>query len=180
MLRLLVAAGFLILASRAEASIAVATTTANGTLPNSAITFVITDTGGAARATFAAGSSNNAVFSWTNNFPEFVATGLQTLTVTFSAPTRLDQFVLGVSSIVVGPVFTLTVAGGTATTADFTLTDGINAVANNGPATYDGATGEFTATARDQGLMISSTSFATITSFSLTGNDGGDGFTFFF
>jgi hypothetical protein len=156
----------------------VATTTVDGTVPDTAITYTITATG-TAREIWAPDISDGGVWEWFNGFPEFVGTGGQTLTVDFSAPVPIHRLVLGVNSISLDP-FTLTVSGGTATTADFDLADGIAAAGAAGTAAYNGATGEFTITGPNQSLMIGSSSSNTITQLSITGNGGGDGHTLFF
>lgn len=157
----------------------VTTTTTDGTISGTSITYTITATG-TAREIFAPGNSDGNAWSWTNGFPEYVATNFQSLSVSFSDPVPINRIVLGVNSIVTGHIFTLTLNGGTASTADFDLTDGLAAVGGTAPATYTSATGQFTATGADQSLMIGSTSSNTITGFSLSGDDGGDGYTLFF
>ena len=164
-------------ASLSAQPIQVTTTTIDGTVPGTAIDYTITSTG-MAREIFAPGTSDSGTWEWTNGFPEFVGTGAQTLTVDFSGPIPVERIVLGVNSA--GNPMTLTVSGGTATTADFDLADELTAVGAAGPLTYDGATGIFTATGANQSLMIGSTSGNTLTSFTLTGDNGGDGYTLFF
>ncbi len=153
---------------------------ANGIVPNSSISYTITDTG-TARAIFPPGSSDNNVFRWTNNFEEFVSTsGAETLTVNFSAPISISQIVLGANSYYPSASIVLSVAGGTATTADFNLGDGLQALTGpTGAGSYNGATGAFGATAADQSFMIGSTSANTITSFTINSTNP-EGYTLFF
>ncbi|MFK5895079.1 MAG: IPTL-CTERM sorting domain-containing protein [Pseudomonadota bacterium] len=164
--------------SAAPTTAAITTTTADGTVPGTSITYTITSDTGTPRAIAAAGESNSGIWSWTNNFPEFVTGNTQVMTVIFSAPVPINRLVLGVNSI--GVNSTLVVAGGTASTVDFDLTDGIP----YGGATligYRGLTGLFAVGAADQSLMIGSTSTNTITQLTLTSLDnGGDGYTLFF
>lgn len=159
---------------------AVVPTTNDGTVPGTTIDYTITATG-TAREIFAPGQSDGAIFEWANGFPEFVGTGTQTLTVDFSSPVPLNRIVLGVNSVGIGP-FALTVSGGTGSTNDFDISDGLAAVGGSGPCGYDPATGLFTPTGGNQSLMISSSasSAVTLTQLSLTGDNGGDGYTLFF
>ena len=156
----------------------VVTTITDGTVPDTNIDYTITSTG-TGREIFAPGFSDTGLWFWLNDFPEFVSTGTQTLTVNFSAPVPVSSLVLGVNSIS-NSVFTLTVSGGTATTNDFDLSDGLAALNATGLTQYDGTSGQFTATAADQSLMIGSTSTNTITQLSITGDNGGDCYTLFF
>jgi hypothetical protein len=165
--------------AHAQASIIVDPTTSDGTLPGTSITYTVSDAGGTARAIWPAGTSDSGTWTWTNAFPEFVTAAGQTLTVTFSAPAALTQFILGVNSLTNSSA-TLSVSGGTATTADFDLTDGNSVIGGHGVALYDPATGTFTAASADETTMLGSTSSNTITSFSLVANGLGDGFTLFF
>jgi hypothetical protein len=179
--RLWIATGFLMTCLATipvTAQIDVETTTVDGTVSGTAITYTITATG-TAREIWAPGVSDGGIWEWFNGFPEFVGIGPHTLTVDFSAPVPVNRLVLGVNSISLDP-FTLTVSGGTASPADFDLTDGLAAVGGAGAATYNGATGEFTITGGDQTLMIGSSSSNTITQLSITGDGGGDGYTLFF
>jgi len=89
------------------------TTTDDGKVPSTNITYTIEATG-SARAIFQPGSSDSGMWTWSDNFPEFVGTGQQTLTVTFSSPVPLNRIVLGANSF--GPSeMTLSVSGGNAT-----------------------------------------------------------------
>lgn len=153
-------------------------TTADGMVPGTGITYTLTATG-MAREIWAPGMSDMGTWEWLNGFPEFVSIGTQTLTVDFSAPVQINRIVLGVNSAGIGP-FTLTLSGGSATTSDFDVMDGLTVVGGAAPALYDGATGEFSFTGGDQSLMIGSTSTNTITQFSITGDNGGDGYTLFY
>jgi hypothetical protein len=169
------------------APILIGTTTSNGTVPGTAITYTISSNG-SARAVFSPGSTTNNTWSWYNSFPEFLAPGAvgdETLTVTFSAPVPINLLVLGLNSFSVisdTERAVLTLGGGTAATSDFNVSDGLAVFGNTGPLTYNGATGVFTPTGTDQALMIGSTSTTTITSFSLAATNGPhlDGYTLFF
>ena len=160
-------------------SIEVATTTSNGTVSGTAITYTITASG-MAREIFSPNSSSFMIWNWTNNFPEFVGVNIQTLTADFSAAVSLNRLVIGVNSI--GVDATVAVSGGTASTSDFDLNDGL-------PSTYGGSTdrtftpasGLIDVTGVNQSIMIGSTSSNTVTQLSITTLDnGGDGFTLFF
>lgn len=156
--------------------------TSNGVVPNPGIAYTITDTNGTPRAIFPSGSSDNNVFLWTTRFNEFVllSGGLQTLTVNFAAPVSINQIVLGAESYYNNQSIFLTVAGGTATTADFDLTDSLQALTGpTGTGSYNGATGRIDATGADQSIMIGSTSANTISSFTITANNS-EGYTLFF
>jgi hypothetical protein len=174
--------------AQANTAIPVVMTTANGTVPGTGITYTIGisgDTGGP-RNIFPSTSSDNGVWSWTGGFPEFLSFGTpETLTVTFSAPVPIDDFVLGLNSIS-DSTSTLTVAGGTAGTADFNLSDGLQVYTGaTGDLIYTPATGVFTnnpGNGQNQSLMLGSTSTNTVTSFTLSAgaSDGGaDGYTVF-
>ena len=179
-LSLVLPATLCLLSIRAQAQELVTTQTSNGIVPNPGISYTITDTG-TARAIFPAGSTDNNVFHWTNRFQEFLTTGgPQTLTVNFSAPVSVSQIVLGANSYYPSASIVLTVAGGTATTADFDLGDGLQALTGpTGAGSYNRTTGAFGATGGDQSFMIGSTSANTITSFTLTANNF-EGYTLFF
>ena len=172
------ALSFACLAAPVFAQIPVIPTTTNGVVPATGTAFTITATG-MAREIWAPGMSDGGTWSWTNGFPEFVGIGAQGLTVDFAAPVPIRELVLGVNSISAQP-FTLTVSGGTASPADFDLSDGLAAVGGTGAATYTPGTGQFTISGVDQSLMIGSTSTNTITQLSITGDGGGDGYTLFF
>lgn len=170
---------FLAFAARSQAQILIDLRTTGGTVPGTSITYTVTDTG-TARAIFPPNTSDAGVWRWNDPFDEFVTTGgPQILTVNFSAPTPINTFVLGVNSISFSTAL-LSVSGGTATTADFNLSDGLQALTGpTGVATYNGTTGTFAATSNDRSLMIGSTSTNTLTSFTLAANNG-EGYTLFY
>lgn len=172
------AAAFLLAGSVLAQPTEVIPTTVDGIVPGTGISYTITATG-TAREIWAPGTSDMGTWEWLNGFPEFVDVGVQTLTVDFSAPVPANRIVLGVNSISSDP-FTLTVSGGTASTTDFDVADGLAAVGGVAPAAYDGATGVFSISGADQSLMVGSTSTATLTQLSITGDGSGDGYTLFF
>jgi hypothetical protein len=172
----------LAVASAHASTIPVTTTTTDGTVAGTAITYTVTSTGSARNVFTGTRSSDNGTWTW-DGFPEFLALGGQTVTVTFSAPLPIDRIVLGLNSTSAS-LSTLVLAGGTAGTADFDLTDGLESLTGNvdDVAVYDGATGTITASTQNASVMIGSTSSATITSFTLNAgasDGGGDGYTAF-
>jgi hypothetical protein len=165
--------------------ISVVMTTSNGTVPGTSITYTINAVGddGGPRNIFPSASSDNDVWTWTGGFPEFLSFGTsETLTVTFSAPVPVDDFVVGVNSTSAS-MSQLQLSGGTAGTADFNLTDSLQVYTGpTGAAIYDPSTGIVTAAGQNQSLMIGSTSTNTVTSFTFAAgaSDGGaDGYTVF-
>ena len=165
------------------AAIPVNFTTSNGVVPGTFINYTISNIGGSARSIFFPASSDNALWSWTSNFPEFVAIGnAQTLTVTFDAPLSIDRLVFGVLSIS-GATAQVSASGGTAGVFDFDRTDSLQVYTGlTGAATYNPLTGLITAPTQDQSLMLGSTSSNTVTSLSLAAigsGGGGDGYTVF-
>jgi hypothetical protein len=183
------AAGFgLFLVPAHASSIVVEMTTSNGTVPGTSIGYTITAVGddGGPRNIFPAASSDNGVWTWPGpdpNFPEFLSFGeAETLTVTFSSPVPIDDFVFGVDSTS-SSTGQLTLVGGTAGLGDFDLTDSLQVYTGpTGAATYNPSTGIVTASGQNQSLMIGSNSTNTVTSFSYANgaSDGGaDGYTLF-
>ena len=175
--------GFLVPAHAGPISVVM--TTSNGTVPGTGITYTFDAVGddGGSRNIFPSASSDNDVWAWTGGFPEFLSFGTaETLTVTFSAPVPIDDFVFGVSSTSAS-VGQLELSGGTAGTADFNLTDSLQVYTGaTGAATYDPSNGMVTAAGQNQSLMIGSTSTNTVTSFSYVAgasNGGADGYTVF-
>ncbi len=166
----------LLASAQVSAAVPITTTTSDGTVPGTTINYTISASG-TAREIFSPGATDADTWSWSNGFPEFVGVNTQTLTVSFSEPVPINRLVLGVNSFS-SSTFTLTLSGGTAATTDFDLADGIATF--GGTATYDGASGTFNAPGTNRTLMIGSTSAATITSFTLSGNNGADGYTLFF
>jgi hypothetical protein len=160
-------------------------TTTSGTVPGTSIDYAIAIAGddGGPRNIFPSASSDNGVWSWTGGFPEFLSFGTpETLMVTFSAPLPIDDLVLGLNSTSASASF-LQLTGGTATTANFNLTDSLQVYTGpTGIAFYDAGSGAITASGQNQSIMIGSTSTNTIDSFTLTAgaSDGGaDGYTVF-
>ena len=165
------------------AAIPVNLTTSNGVVSGTLINYTINNVGGSTRSVFFPASSDNALWSWASNFPEFVAIGnAQTLTVTFDAPLSIDRLVFGVLSIS-GATAQVTASGGTAGVSDFDRTDSLQVFTGlTGAATYNPITGLISAPTRDQSLMLGSTSSRTVTSLSLAAigsGGGGDGYTVF-
>jgi hypothetical protein len=165
--------------------IPVVMTASNGTVPGTGITYTISVVGddGGPRNIFPSASSDNNVWNWTGGFPEFLSFGEpETLTVTFSAPVPIDDFVFGVNSTSAS-TGQLTLTGGTGGVGDFNLTDSLQVYTGaTGAAIYDPSTGIVTASGQNQSLMIGSTSVNTVSSFSYANgaSDGGaDGYTVF-
>lgn len=160
-------------------------TTTNGIVPGTGISYIVSAVGddGGPRNIFPSASSDNNVWTWTGGFPEFLSFGTaETVTVTFSSPVPVDDFVVGVDSTSAS-VSQLKLTGGTAETEDFNLTDSLQVYTGpTGAATYDASNGDVTATGQNQSLMIGSTSTDTVSSFSFAAgaSDGGaDGYTVF-
>lgn len=160
-------------------------TTTNGIVPGTGISYIVSAVGddGGPRNIFPSASSDNDVWTWTGGFPEFLSFGTaETVTVTFSSPVPVDDFVVGVDSTSAS-VSQLKLTGGTAETEDFNLTDSLQVYTGpTGAATYDASNGDVTATGQNQSLMIGSTSTDTVSSFSFAAgaSDGGaDGYTVF-
>jgi hypothetical protein len=177
-------AGLLIAAT--ASSIPVTMTTSNGTVAGTGITYTISVVGddGGPRNIFPSTSSDNGVWTWTGGFPEFLSFGqAEIMTVTFSAPVPIADFVFGVESTSAS-TGKLTVSGGTAGVGDFNLTDSLQVYTGpNGAAVYNPANGQVTASGQNQSVMIGSTSTNTVTSFTFAAgasDDGGDGYTVFF
>jgi hypothetical protein len=173
------------LAPAQAAAIHVEMTTTNGVVPGTGIGYTISIAGddGGPRNIFPGATSDNGTWYWQNGFPEFLSFGqAENLLVTFSVPVPVSDIVLGLNSTSASSS-SLTVSGGTATTADFNLTDSLNVY--NGPtgeAAFNAGTGAITASGQNQSIMIGSTSSDTITSFDLSAgaSDGGaDGYTVF-
>jgi len=165
--------------------IAVQMTTTNGTVPGTTTTYTITDNGnGGARNIFPSAQSANGTWSWTNGFPEFLSYGpAQTLTVTFSAPVPVSDIVFGLNSTS-WSTSTVSVSGGTASTSNFNMTDGLPTswAGNNGEATWNAATGTITSSLQDLSIMIGSNSGNTITTLTVNAGasaSGTDGYTVF-
>ena len=156
-------------------------TTTNGTVPGTSITYTISNTGGTPRNIFPSGTSDQNLWSWTS-FPEFLAAGTPiSLAVTFSAPIPANRLVWGANSVTPPSATKFTPSGGTASAADFNLTDGISAVRATGPASYNASTGTITANSQDVSLMVGSASTNTLTSFTISAtNNSTDGYTVFF
>ena len=164
------------------------TNTSPGTVPGTAITYTISVVGddGGPRNIFPSASSDNNVWTWPGpnpNFPEFLSFGqAETLTVTFSAPLPINHVVFGINSTSASSS-TLGVAGGTAATGDFDLSDSLQVYTGpTGAASFNQSTGNITAAGQNQSIMIGSTSSNTISSFTLSAgaSDGGaDGYTVF-
>ena len=156
-------------------------TTTNGTVPGTGITYTISNTGGTPRNIFPAGTSDQNLWSWTS-FPEFLAAGTPiSLAVTFSAPIPANRLVWGANSVTPPSTTRFTPSGGTASAADFNLTDGISAVLARGPASYNASTGTITANSQDVSLMVGSSSTNTLASFTISAtNNSTDGYTVFF
>jgi len=156
-------------------------TTTNGVVPGTGIGYTVSSTG-SARNVFASASSDNAVWSWTGGFPEFVAAGAQTLTVTFDNPVALNRFVFGIVSTW-NSTSQLNLVGGNATFADFNVFDTLQVYTGmTGAATYNPATGVVTSGGQDRSLMIGSDSTNTVTGFSFAAGPslgGSDGYTVF-
>lgn len=173
-----------VLESASATPIHVEMTTTNGVVPGTGISYTLTDNGnGGARNIFPAASSDNGTWSWNNGLPEYLSFGsAQTLIVTFNAPISIDHMVLGINSTS-SSTSQLALSGGTATTADFNLTDGLQVYTGaTGLAAYTAATGVITASGQNQSLMLGSSSTNTISGFTLTAgaSDGGaDGYTVF-
>jgi PEP-CTERM motif len=188
MKKVLAFAACLIVASASQAiaaPIVVDMVGGNGTLPGTSITYTVSSNV-PATVVFpgSSGSSTNGVFQWVTPFNEYVGTNAISTTITFSQAIPVSRIVAGVDSIIEsGTGFNLSLSGGTATTNDFTLSDGLNTHVPGGPAMYDPATGNFSSNTPggdDQSVMIGSTSSATVTSLTLVGNDNGDGWATFF
>jgi hypothetical protein len=160
-------------------------TTSNGVVPGTGISYTIGITGddGSPRTIFPGDSSDNGTWYWVNGFPEFLSFGTaETLTVSFSAPVPISDIVLGINSTSASSS-SFAVAGGTAATSNFNLTDSLQIYTGaTGAAVFDAGTGSITASGQNQSIMIGSTSSDTITSFTLSAgaSDGGaDGYTVF-
>ncbi len=160
--------------------------TSGGAVAGTAITFTLSEVGGTVRVDPSAGESNADTWSWSaGGYSELVAVAGESLTVNFSSPIPVDLIVFGaesVSNYAPTNLTTLTLSGGNATTADFTVTDGLSVLTGpTGLASYNPATGVITPTSNDQSLIVGSTSTDTITSLTLSasGNDG-DGYAIFF
>ncbi len=167
-------------------SIPVTMTTSNGTVPGTGITYTISAVGddGGPRNIFPSASSDHNVWTWTGGFPEFYSRGqAESMTVTFSAPVPIADFVFGVQSTS-SSTGQLTLSGGTAGVGDFNLTDSLQVYSGaTGAAVYNPANGAVTAAGQNQSVMIGSTSAHTVTSFTFAAgasDAGTDGYTVFF
>ena len=182
LLTILTAAGAMLpLSASASSPTPISLTTTNGTVPGTSITYTISNTGGTPRNIFPAGTSDQGLWSWTS-FPEFLALGTPiSLAVTFSAPIPANRLIWGANSVTPPSTTKFTPSGGTATAANFNLTDGISAVRATGPASYNAATGTITANSQDVSLMVGSASTNTLASFTISAtNNTTDGYTVFF
>lgn len=172
---------FLLLAfaSQSQAATLVDLDITNGIVPGTSISYTIEDTGGTPQTIATPGTTDGGIWSW-NNFDDFLsASGYQELLVHFSAPLEISRLVLGATSL--SSSAQLVLFGGTTTTADFNLSDGLQSLTGpTGLLSYNGATGAFTNTGTNQSLMIGSNSSKTITDFSLTVTNNPDAYSLFF
>jgi hypothetical protein len=159
-------------AARCQGDTLINLLSANGTVPGTSTTYTIIDNGAAQSVSPNVGNSNNHTWNWTTGFSEFSAAGgQQTLTVNFSAPISISQIVTGIRDAA-NTTTTFAVSGGSASTSDFNLTDGLFA---QPAAIYNSITGLIVSSGANGTLMIGSTSSNTLTSFSLSTPTSGVG-----